>query len=487
MENAKTLREPSLLDALIPLFALIAMLITSVALFGENSSYGPNQISLLLCACIAGLVALKNGMAWREVEKGFVKGISLALGAILILFAVGALIGSWILAGVVPTMIYFGLQILDPSIFYAASCIICAFIALSIGSSWTTAGTVGIGLMASAVGLNLSPEITAGAIISGAYFGDKMSPLSDTTNLAPAVAGSDLFSHIHHMMWTTIPAIVLSIIIFLFLGFSAPEEASPEDIEKILFALEGSFTIGWYLLIPLVVVLVLAMKKVPAFPTILIGALIGCVFAAIFQQDAIATFVNNPSIHSAQATLQGVWTVLFDSFAASTDNEQLNELLSRGGMSSMHNTVWLIICAMSFGGVLEYTGLLKRLVQSILSMVSSTSALISATIASGIGTNIVTADQYIAIILPGRMFREEYKKRKLAAVNLSRALEDSATLTSVLVPWNTCGAFMATTLGVATMAYFPYCFFNLITPIISILYGVWHIKITMLYEKESEI
>ena len=485
MESTASPREPSLLDALIPLIALVVMLVMSVTIFKDNSSYGPNQISLLLCACIAGLVALKNGMAWRAVEKGFVKGISLALGAILILFAVGALIGSWILAGVVPTMIYFGLQILDPSIFYAATCLICAFIALSIGSSWTTAGTVGVGLMASAVGLNLSPEITAGAIISGAYFGDKMSPLSDTTNLAPAVAGSELFSHIHHMTWTTIPAIVLTFIIFLFLGISSSNETSQDDIEKILLALESSFTIGWYLLIPLVLVLVLAMKKVPAFPTILIGALIGCVFAAIFQQEAIATFVNDPSLSTARTTLQGVWTVLFDSFAASTDNEQLNELLSRGGMSSMHNTVWLIICAMSFGGVLEHTGLLKRIVQSILSMVSTTSALISATIASGIGTNIVTADQYISIILPGRMFREEYRKRKLAAVNLSRALEDSATLTSVLVPWNTCGAFMASTLGVATMAYFPYCFFNLITPIISILYGVWHIKIKLLEEEDA--
>ncbi|MEM9102602.1 MAG: Na+/H+ antiporter NhaC [Pseudomonadota bacterium] len=477
-------RKPSLVDALIPVVSLIVMLIGSVYLFSDNSSYGANQIALILAALIAVIIGIKNGMQWIDMEEGFAKGISMALGAILILLSVGALIGTWILAGIVPTMIYYGLQLLDPNWFYAAACIICALIALSIGSSWTTAGTVGVGLIGTAAGLGVSLEITAGAVVSGAYFGDKMSPLSDTTNLAPAVTGTDLFSHIRHMMWTTVPSLIVAIIFFAILGATEEIDLASSTLQRTLNDLEASFTISWVLLIPLVVVLFLAIRKFPAFPTIIIGALLGGVFAVFFQFQHVIAFADANNLPVALQALKGVWTALFDGFSVATGNEQLDELLNRGGMSSMLNTVWLIICAMSFGGILEKTGLLQRLVDSILGMVRSTGGLISATIFTGIGVNVVSADQYIAIILPGRMYRMEFARRKLHPKNLSRALEDSSTITSPLIPWNTCGAFMAGTLGVATLAYLPFAFFNWITPIVSLFYGLYGIKIEPLKDND---
>ncbi len=442
---------PSLTDALIPIFFLIVLLSTSVSFFGADSSYGANQIVLLVCSAIAAIVGLKNGVKWHVIEKGIIKGISMAMGAILILLVVGGLIGTWIQAGIVPTMIYYGLMILSPDWFYVASCIICAVIALSIGSSWTVAGTIGIGLIGIASGLGLSLEITAGAIISGAYFGDKMSPLSDTTNLAPAVTGTDLFSHIRHMMWTTFPSLFFALVMFTIIGLSSDISSDALGMNETLSLLEKQFYIHWILLLPLIIVLIMAMKKVPAMVTIFIGALVGGLVGAIFQSENIIASVNKPDLANSAAILQGVWEAIANGYVSNTDNANIDKLLSRGGMSSMLVTIWLIITAMTFGAVLETTGLIQRLVSSILSMVSSTGSLIAATAATCIGTNIVASDQYIAIVIPGRMYKLEFQKRGLDPKNLSRVLEDSGTITSPLIPWNTCGAFMASTLGASVI------------------------------------
>ena len=477
--------QPTLFDALIPIFSLIVLLSGSVYFYGGDSSYGPNQVALLFCTGIAILVGLKNGVKWRQMEEGIVNGISMALGAMLILLLVGGLIGTWIQAGIVPTMIYFGLQILSPEWFYVASCLICALIAISIGSSWTVAGTIGIGLIGTASGLGLSVEITAGAIISGAYFGDKMSPLSDSTNLAPAVVGTDLFAHIKHMTWTTVPSLVFSLIMFTIIGLNSEVSGESAALSETLELLEQNFNISLFLLMPLILVLAMAMMKVPAMATIFIGSIIGGIFGAIFQSEAILASVNSPNFSNGEALLRGIWSALADGYVSNTGIESLDSLLSGGGMSSMLVTLWLIISAMAFGSVLESTGLIQRLVRSILSLVNSTGSLIAATVATCIGTNIVAADQYIAIVIPGRMYKLEFQKRGLDPRNLSRVLEDSGTITSPLIPWNTCGAYMAATLGVATFAYLPFCFFNLINPIISVIYGYTGFKILPLESSEN--
>ncbi len=468
---------PSLVDSLIPLAALVALLSSSVYLYGDSSSGGANQIALFMAGVVAILIGLKNGHKWSEMNKAIQDGIAMTAGAIIILLAVGALIGTWLLSGTVASMIYYGLKILDPGIFYAASCVICVIVSLSIGSSWTVVGTIGVGLIGISAGLGLSPEITAGAIISGAYFGDKMSPLSDTTNLAPAIAGSELFEHIRHMMWTTVPSLAIAIIIFGAIGlFSSPGNSDVTMMET-LTILDANFNIGLHLLIPIAITLLLAVKKVPAFLAIFTSALIGGVFAVLFQPELTINFVNRPELSSGLAYVAGVWTALFDGFHIATGSPRIDDLLNRGGMSSMLNTVWLILSAMFFGGIMERTGMLARLIQGTIGFAKSTGSLITLTMGASLGSNIITAEQYISIVLPGRMFREEYRRRNLAPVNLSRALEDAGTITSPLVPWNTCGAFMAGTLGVATFAYLPFCFFNLINPLIGVIYAYAGYKI----------
>ncbi|WP_232334924.1 Na+/H+ antiporter NhaC [Pseudohalioglobus lutimaris] len=457
-------------QALTPIAFLVTLLGCSVYLFGADSSYGANQIALLLATCVAALVSRSRGVSWREAQEGIVNGISMGLSPTLILLSVGMLIGTWILCGTVPAMIYYGVQILDPDIFYAASAAICAIVAISIGSSWTVAGTLGIGLMGIAGSFDLSPAITAGAIISGAYFGDKLSPMSDTTNLAAAATGVDLFDHIRHMLWTTLPSFVLALAIFAVLGSS--EGATPREIANLQAALAAEFTIGLHLLLPLVLMLLLVFKRFPAFPAIVVSALTGAVFAVLFQPDQVAGLAgSSPDLSYMFVQLKGIWIALFDGFTSNSGNEFLDALLSKGGMSSMLNTVWLIICALGFGGVLERTGILGYLLGLALRSVKSVGSLITTTVFTCIGTNILAADQFIAVALPGRMYRNAYRERGLSALNLSRTLEDSATLTSALIPWNTCGAYMSATLGVATISYAPYAFFNLFCPVIAIIYG----------------
>ena len=470
-------KSPTLVDAIIPIIVLIIMLSVSVYLYGDNSSYGANQIALILSASIAAIIAIKNGYSWKEVESGIVKGIGMGMRAILILLAVGALIGTLIMSGTVPAMIFYGLDILSPSFFYFTACIICAISSISIGSSWTVAGTLGVALMGIATGLGLSPSVTAGAIISGAYFGDKMSPLSDTTNLAPAIAGTDLFSHIRHMAWTTGPSLIIALIIFLIMGLTSNAEGNAEGLELIQSTLNQIFNISIISFVPIIVIFVLAYKKMPAFPTILIGALLAGLFSILLQPEVVSNFVNQPELSSALTMISGVWTALHSGFVLESGVTVVDDLLTRGGMASMLNTIWLVVCALTFGAVLETAQLLHKLVEKVLIFANSTGSLIVTTIATCIGINIIAADQYIAIVLPGRMYRAEFKRRKLAARNLSRALEDSGTITSPLIPWNTCGAYMSASLGIATFSYVPYCFFNLVNPIIAIIYALARVKI----------
>ena len=479
-------RIPSMVDALIPIIALIAMLSTAVIYFGDNSSYGPNQIALLIAMGIAIVIGLKNGHTWHSIEKAIVNGISISLSAVLILLAVGSLIGTWLLSGTVPTLVYYGLQIIDPSWFYAAACIVCGIVAMSIGSSWTTAATVGVAFIGIASGFEMSTAVTAGAVISGAYFGDKLSPLSETTNLAPAVAGTELFAHIRNMLWTTVPSISIALVLFLIIGFnqSSGNAGNTDSIVNLTSTLEATYNISMLNLIPLLVLLTLAYKKMPAFPAVSIGALIGAVWAVVFQQELIATMAAE-GVQGAKATIMVVWTAFFDGVTVSTGDSSIDELLSRGGMSSMLNTIWLVMTALSFGAVLEHLGMLRRFVDAILSAAKSIGSLITSTVATCIGTNLITADQYMAIVMPGRMYKEEYERRGLHPTTLSRTLEDSGTITSPLIPWNTCGAFMMGALALNSYEYIFYCFFNLINPILAIIYGYVGFKIKKLTEQPA--
>ncbi len=480
-----TPKSPTLLDALIPIAALVMMLALSVYLFGSDSSYGPNQIVLTLAAAVAAIVAIKNGHKWFEIQKAIIAGISTAMVAILILLAVGALIGTWLMAGTVPSLIYYGMQILSPQWFFAATCLICSVAALATGSSWTVAGTLGVALIGVSMGLGLSPAITAGAIISGAYFGDKMSPLSDTTNLAPAVVETDIFTHIRHMAWTTGPSYTVAIFLFAIVGLGTESTSDSLALQQLMATLEQNFNISALALLPLVVVLYMAYKKIPPLPTILFGALLGGVMAVILQPEVVLRFADSPDLSRGIAMTKGVWLALSDGFVSTTGVAEVDDLLTRGGMSSMLVTIWLIITALAFGAVLEHAGMLQRLIDGALKRAKTNGSLIMTVVLSCIGINIVAADQYIAIVLPGKMYRAEFARRKLHPKNLSRVIEDAGTLTSPLVPWNTCGAYMAATLGVATLAYLPFAFFNLINPVVSVIYGFTGFTIVKIDEADE--
>ncbi len=455
---------------MLPVIVLTVLLAAAVYLFGNDSSYGPNQIGLLIAAALALRIGYRNGIGWEALQEAVTHGVNLATGAIFVLLLVGALIGVWILSGTVPTLIHYGLLLLDPDWFYAASCLVCALVGVSIGSSWTVAGTIGVALMGVAAAMGLSPAITAGAIVSGAYFGDKMSPLSDTTNLAPAVAGSELFDHIRQMAFTTLPAFLLALGLFAALGFGvAPVAAENLSLGDALQRLDASFAIGPHLLLPLGVVLLLAWRRVPAAVSLGAGIAAGAVFAAIFQPQATAAMGSSLKGPDWIRAIGGIWKALFDGYAGQTGHAALDELLNRGGMSSMLNTVWLIICAMAFGAAMEKAGLLQRLILGLMRRVRSAGGLVCTTILSAFGVNVITSDQYLSIVIAGRVYRHEFERQGLDPLNLSRAVEDGGTITSPLVPWNTCGAYMAATLGVATFSYAPWALFNWINLILALL------------------
>ncbi|WP_026951344.1 Na+/H+ antiporter NhaC [Algoriphagus mannitolivorans] len=479
-------RAPKVLDALIPLAFLIILLVFNIRVFGTDGLSGSNQIVLILSAAVAALVAVfKLGYTWETLQDGIVKSISSAMSSILILFLIGALAGTWLISGIVPAMIYYGLQVLSPVIFLLAACFISAIVSVATGSSWTTVATVGVALLGIGKALGFEEGIIAGAIISGAYFGDKMSPLSDTTNLAPAMAGTDLFTHIRYMAKTTTPSILITLIIFLIIGFNYETDGGVDDVKTISAVIQNNFNITPWLFIVPVVVLVMIVKKVPALPALLTGSLLGGVFALIFQPEIIMSIAGE-SGNYLYLGFKSVMMALYGDIAIVTENDVVNELLTTGGMAGMLNTIWLIICAMIFGGIMEESGMLKVLAESIIKNVHRVGSLIASTAATCIFFNITTSDQYLAILVPGRMYADVYRKRGLKPENLSRTLEDSATVTSVLVPWNTCGATQASVLGVATLVYAPYCFFNIISPFMTILYGYLNLGIRYI-EPEEEL
>lgn len=461
----RPVREPSLLDGLIPIVGLIGLLGLSYFLFGEDASYGPNQIALSFCAMIAALIGFKNGIAWGDIRQSMVDGIGTGMQAIFILLGVGALIGTWAMCGTISSMVYYGLKLLSPHYFYASTCAICAIAALSIGSSWTVAGTIGIGMMGIAETMQLSPLVTAGAVISGAYFGDKASPLSDTANLATAAAGSELFSHIRESLWTSVPALLIALAAFAMLGSQGDFDAT-----STLQGLEQNVTISLWAFLPLLLVLVLALKKVPPFVTIFCSALSGGVVAVILAPQDVATLAASPDIHPALQQLKGVWAALATGYQVSSGVPDVDKLLSRGGMSSMMITIWLIMTALAFGAVVERAGLLSRVITPLIDRAKSVTGAVAALVGTSIASNALTSDQYISIVLPARMFRKSFADRGLAPVMLSRVVGDSATVTSPLIPWNSCGAYMSAALGVSAISFAPFCFFNLLNPLLTVVF-----------------
>lgn len=551
-------KKPTFFQAFLPILVLIVLLSMSVKLiWGDSSLDGANQVALILATLVAAVIGWRLKYSWNDMLDGISDSIKSALPAILILLLIGALAGTWLISGIVPTMIYYGLKILSPKIFLAAACVISAIVSLATGSSWSTIATIGVALLGIGQALGISNGLIAGSIISGAYFGDKMSPMSDTTNLAPAVSGTDLFTHIRYMLYTTIPSISITLILFIIIGLFVGGEGDTSQVDSILVAIDDSFYVSPILFIVPAIVIFLIIKKIAAIPALFFGVLLGGVAAVIFQPDIInqkgrmnvlsvvmpengemikwldadgnelgtgdelktdisgvvsakifdsndaeiaAAKYNLPSIVNSSSKTDAIenskgadfsfyqtnyllssYKTIVDAMTVdmevTTSNDEVNELLATGGMSGMLNTIWLIICAMSFGGIMERLGLLERLTEAIIKKVQSTGSLIATTALTCVGFNLTASDQYLAIVVPGKMFSKAYKDRGLAAQNLSRTLEDSGTVTSVLVPWNTCGAAQSQVLGIATGEYFIYSFFNIISPIMTIIYGYFGIKI----------
>jgi NhaC family Na+:H+ antiporter len=444
-------RAPHFWEAIISLLSLVVGISVSIVIYGLDP-----HIPMLLGVLVASVVGLKCGFSWQNIQNGMVRGITNALPATIILIIVGILIGVWILAGVVPTLIYYGLTILSPSIFLPATVIICALTSLATGTSWGTTGTIGVALMGVGAGLGFPLPLVAGAVLSGAYFGDKMSPLSDTTNMAPALAGTDLFTHIKHMSYTTSVAIGLTLIIEIVIGLQyGGGESDLERITTMLALLDENFTINIVMLLPPIVVMAVSFKKMPAIPGITLGVIAGVILAVGLQGAQFDTIAN----------------AAFSGFESATGNEDVDSLLTRGGMNSMMYTISLVIVAMMFGGVMERTNQLKTIADKVLALANSTGSLIASTALTCIGANMVLCDQYMSIVMGARSYAQAYRDRGVAPENLSRAVEDSGTVTACLIPWNSGGAYQAATLGVATIAYAPFAFFCWLSPIITILYG----------------
>jgi NhaC family Na+:H+ antiporter len=468
----------SIWEALIPVIALVGMLAYNVFVFGDDALSGSNQFILLMGGAVAAIVGFFNKVSYEQMIAEVAENVRSTTGALLILLMVGALSGTWLISGIIPAMIYYGLQILNPTIFLAACVIICAIISIATGSSWTTAATVGIALVGIGNALDISLGMTAGAVLSGAYFGDKMSPLSDTTNLAPAMAGGDLFSHIRYMALTTVPTIVITLVVFIILGFTI-DTSGEADTSTILNNISSTFNInGWLFLVPIAVI-VLIIKKAPPLMALLIGTLLGGVFALIFQPDIVTTIGGGTSM-TFESAYKGILNAITVDTQIATSDPALNDLFSSGGMSGMLGTIWLIVCAMVFGGIMDGIGALERITESLLKMAKTTFGLFASTVGSCLALNVTASDQYLAIVVPGKMFSKAYQERGLAPENLSRTLEDSGTVTSVLVPWNTCGAYHSGVLGVGVAEYGIYAIFNWLSPMMTLLFAAFSIKIKQL-------
>jgi NhaC family Na+:H+ antiporter len=486
-EGARPVRDPSLVDAVVPLVTLAVLIAGSLALFGLDALDGPIQVALLLCAMVAALIALKNGHTWEEVQRAGQGAMSSITSAIFILLAVGALIGVWNLSGTIPTLVYYGIQILSPAWYYAATALICGVIAMSIGSSWTTAGTIGVGLVGVAVMLGVSPAITAGAVISGAYLGDKLSPLSETTVLTAQMVEVDVHEHIKRQAWTSVPAFLIALVVFLVIGLvRGPEVHDLVATTVELTKLNGIYRITPLNLLPLLFLAVLSIRKVPPSLALVFAALFAGVLGAFLQPEVMRDFVGGSDYNPLVGSIKAIWRAMANGFTIDSGIGEIDQLLSRGGMDSMLLTLWLIVGAVTFGALLEEFGLIARLVDPLIRSATSTGRLYVTVFACGFGLNVVAGDQYIALVLPSRVFRAEFAKRGLAATNLSRLAADSGTVTSPLVPWNSCGAFMGAVLGVSTLLYLPYCVFNIASPLLSVLYGITGFRIERVEPAEQQ-
>jgi NhaC family Na+:H+ antiporter len=454
----------TLTEAIIPVASLVVLVGLSYYLFGDGGAGGPNQVGLVVATMIAVFIGWRRGHSLASLGEAAAASVSTGIGAIFILFAVGALIGTWALSGTLVAMVYYGLKLLSPNYFYVTAAAICAVVSVSIGSSWTVAGTIGIGLMGIAQGMGLNPAIAAGAIISGAYFGDKSSPLSDSANLAAAASGAQLYPHLRETFLTSAVSMVITLALFLALGRPGDFDATAE-----LEAMRDAFHISLWLFLPLVIVILLAVFKIPPFTAIFLGALAGGVLAVCVAPERVIAFASaRQGVPDWLALFKGVWLALASGYKASTGNATLDILVTRGGMDSMLNTIWLVITALAFGGVVEKCGVLERLIAPVIEKAKTAGALVASLVASIVATNIVTADQYIAVVLPARMFKSAFAKRGYKPVVLSRAVGDAATPTGALIPWNSCGAYMAATLGVSTLSYAPFAIFCFVSPLLTI-------------------
>jgi NhaC family Na+:H+ antiporter len=471
-------QEPSLLDAVLPIVVLIGLLALTIAMFGIGATDGPLQVALLLSAAFASLIAFKNGFSVASVADAAVGGVSSAMGAIFILLAVGALIGTWNMAGTIPTVVDIGIRLVSPTWFYLATCAVCAVVGAVTGSSWTTAGTLGVAFVGMSQVMGLDQAICAGAVICGAYFGDKMTPLSETTVLVPQLVGGGLTvgEHIKNMAWTAGPALGISLVAFFFLGLNATPDATVSTDEA-RAALGATFNINALTLLPLLVLVVFAARRFPPFLSILGSALSAAILAPFLQWDQVVAFVDDPSLGNVATSVKAGYAAMATGFVSDSGVPEIDSLFSRGGMESMLTTIWLVLGALSFAAVMEHAGFLARLLRPIVARTRSRGSVIAAVAGSGIGLNVIAGDQYVADVLPARMFRTEFSRRGLAPQVLSRAVEDSGTVTSVLVPWNTCGAYISGVLGVSTASYLPFCFFNLLSPVLDVAYGFLGFKV----------
>jgi NhaC family Na+:H+ antiporter len=463
MATKREKRDPYFWEALISILGLVFFISLAIVRYETDA-----HVPILLGVLVAAIIGLRAGFTWKEIETGMLNGITNSLQALVILAIIGILIGVWILSGVVPTMLYYGLKILHPKIFLPATLIICSITSLATGTSWGTSGTIGIALIGIGAGLGFPLPVVAGAVLSGAYFGDKMSPLSDTTNMAPAMVGTDLYTHIKHMSYTTGVSYGLTLVIEFVLSFVyGGGEAKLDSVNQILTGIDAQFSINPLLLLPPIIVMVLAIRKMPAVPGIVIGILAAGVLGAIFQGN----------------TFGGLLSAAYGGYVSNSGVAAVDNLLTKGGFESMMYTVSLVICAMMYGGIMEKTNQLRVVVSVILKKAQSTGSLITATVLTAIGSNLILCDQYMSIVMTGKMYAQSYTDKGLHPKNLSRAVEDSATVTANLVPWNSGGAYQAATLGVPTIAYLPFNFFCWITPIVSMLYGWLNITIAPLDEE----
>ena len=475
MEN-NTSRVPSPLLSLVPVLVLVSLLFVTIRIFGSDALSGGSQVVLLLSSAVCSCIAIVHSkIKWKEIEKAIIGNVAGVTPAILILLIIGALSGAWMISGVVPTLIYYGMKIIHPSFYLVSTCVICAIVAVVTGSSWTTIATIGIALLGVGQALGFSEGWIAGALISGSYFGDTMSPLSDTTILASSVTETPLFTHIRYLWITTVPSMLITLVIFTVAGFSA-ETASTEQITTYSEYLRKTFTISIWLLIVPVLTLFLIIKRISAIITLFTSALLAGLIAVIVQSHLLNE-IAGAVIEGWAAKFKGLFITFYGSTNIETGNEGLNELVTTSGMAGMMNTVWLIICAMIFGGTMMASGMLKSVMSVFVRFMKRALSMVASTVASGLFLNVATADQYISIILTGNMFKDVYKENGYESRLLGRTIEDAVTVTSPLIPWNTCGMTQSMILGVSTFTYLPYSFFNWISPIMSILVAATGYKI----------